>query len=199
MNLYYTWASFWLSYFIFNCLIYDDQSSITKKIITTKQLLNNLGKNAIVTFILTIIMYFIPPLMIIPTDFYGYIKRIIIALVVGEVCFYWFHRALHYPFYKFHADHHTYVVPHSFAGLYAHPVEMIFNFFSILIALQITNHFNIILSCIEGGAVALSISINHSGHHNWLFSSKHHNKHHKKLNCNYGFLMLTDWIFKTLQ
>jgi len=42
--LLYSWISFWSTYLIFGCLLYNDDRSRTKNIITIKELLNRIAQ-----------------------------------------------------------------------------------------------------------------------------------------------------------
>ncbi len=198
--MFYSWVSFWLTYFIGGCILYNDESIIKENYsISTKQLLNTIGLNAILTFICIPFANIIPTLIYVPDTGYGYILRVIMALFIGDLCFYFTHRLLHRPcFYKLHKQHHLYIKPHAFAGLYASPIEMLFsNHLSMILALKlIQSHSNTML-CIESMAVALNILISHSSHD--FIGSPHHDLHHEKMNCNYGFSYIVDIIFGTYQ
>src|SRR5665647_1053589 len=117
MNLYYIWTGFWVTYLVLGCLLYDDHKTVVKNMVTTKQLLNNIGLNALCTLMLTIVMDNLSLTLINSSN---YILRVVIALIVGDFSFYWLHRLLHHPlFYKYHKDHHNFIVPHSFVGVYS--------------------------------------------------------------------------------
>lgn len=196
-----SWISFWMTYYIIGGLLYDDTYTKIINTINTKELLYNLSLNALITLIFVPVANNIPTLIYVPDTIYGYILRILLALIIGDLCFYSMHRLFHHPFlYKYHKMHHNYIKPHSFAGLYSHPIEMLLsNHLSMVLALKlITSHSNIMLM-IESASVALSILINHSGKNNIITGSVSHNMHHKNLKCNYGFLYLSDYIFGTLQ
>lgn len=195
------WISFWLTYFIVGSILYNDTYTQSKRSITTKELLNTLGYNALITLLLCGLLNNTAFLIHVPYTLSGYLLRIGFAVFFGDLSFYWFHRLLHHPlFYQFHKKHHDYIIPHAMMGVYAHPIEMIFNFFSIIIGLTLTNYYSITMLCIESAAVAVSILISHrSAVDIYGFTAMTHNKHHCLLNCNYGFSLVIDWVFGTLR
>jgi sterol desaturase/sphingolipid hydroxylase (fatty acid hydroxylase superfamily) len=190
--------SFWTVYFIGGCLLYDTNYQVTKSDVPIKSLLNNIGRNALLTFLLLPIVSYIPVLIYVPDTIYGYMTRVIISLLCGDLLFYTSHRLLHTRyFYKYHAQHHIYLVPQALAGVYAHWVEMIFsNYLSMVIPLSIISTPYPQMMILEFGAIAFSILQSHSGNNKNLI---HHILHHKFANCNYSFLFLTDYIFGTLR
>ncbi len=189
----YSWISYWLCYFIGGCFLYQEIESK----VSTQQLLYNLGVNSLLTFLFIPITNYIPTLIYVPNNLLGYLLRIILALLIGDLCFYWSHRLFHHPyFYLLHKKHHTYVKPNALAGLYCHPLEMLLsNHLSMIIPLKIIVSYSDTMLMIESGIVALNILKSHSGY-DWV-SGLHHAKHHELLNCNYGFSYITDYIFGT--
>lgn len=196
----YSWISFWLTYLIGGCLFYNDKSIILKNhIVTTNQLLNSIGLNALLTFLCIPLANLIPPLIHVPNTLYGYIARVIMALLIGDLCFYFTHRLLHHPkFYFLHKQHHLYVKPHSIAGLYASSFEMLIsNHLSMVLALTLIDCHSTTMLCIESAMVAANVLKSHSGADDKWQGSPHHNLHHEKMNCNYGFSYITDIVFGT--
>ena len=196
----YSWISFWLTYLIGGCLFYNDQSVVQlNSNITIKQLLNSIGLNALLTFLCIPLANLVPPLIHVPDTLFGYISRVIMALLIGDLCFYFTHRLLHLQkFYFLHKQHHTYIKPHAMAGVYASVFEMLIsNHLSMVLALCLIDCHSTTMLCIESAVVAGNIIKSHSGQDHFLTGSPHHNLHHEKMNCNYGFSYITDIIFGT--
>ena len=202
--LIYSWIAFWATYFLGTFITYNTGNLPTgiirsKKIITAYEIMNTIKVNACLTFLLLPITEQIPTLIYVPDTWLGYLLRITLALIIGDLCFYITHRLLHHPYlYKYHQKHHEFIVPYSLTGLYSSPVEMILsNHLSMVIPLKlITSHSNTMLM-LESAAVAFNILKSHSGYDSELYGSPHHNIHHKYMIHNYGFLYITDIIFGT--
>jgi lathosterol oxidase len=168
--------------------------------VTTTQLLKTVGVNAIVTLFVSLV-FWIPQIQL-PKTFVGYILHIFLSTLVGEFCSYWSHRLLHTSiFYPYHKMHHNYIVPNTLVGVYSHPVEMAINFVSVLIGLTLTSSYNQYTLMLESAVVAMGILLSHRADVDLIFDfgAKMHNIHHRDVNCNYGFLIIFDWIFGTLK
>lgn len=187
----YEVISFWLTYLIGGYLL--DGSTTDNN----PQLYRTLGVNALLSFALIPITENIPTLIIVPNTFVGYLIRISIAILIGDLWLYLSHRLLHHRwFYRFHKQHHTYTAPHALTGLYAHPVEYILsNHLSMMIPLKIISLHT--LAPIESAVVALDILISHTGRNNNHPSAKYHTLHHERHNCNYSFAYVSDMLFGT--
>lgn len=198
--MFYSWCSYWVTYFVAGCLFYNNTNEkiMTNSMITTQNLLNTLGVNALITFLFIPIANMIPPIIIYSDTWYGYIARILTALIIGDLCFYWSHRLMHKPFfYYLHKKHHLYVIPHSLAGLYTSPIEMLIsNHLSMVLALKLVSCYSVDMLILESAVVALNILKSHNSDKIWE-GSQHHDLHHKKMNCNFGFSYMTDIIFGT--
>jgi sterol desaturase/sphingolipid hydroxylase (fatty acid hydroxylase superfamily) len=194
--LLYSWISFWLTYFIIGCLFHNDENVKINAnfIVTTQNLLNTIGLNAVITFLFIPIADKIPSIIYTPNTLYGYILRIIIALIIGDLCFYWSHRLFHHPkLYFLHKKHHLYIVPTSLAGVFCSPFEMLIsNHLSMVLALKLVHIHSVEMLMIESSVIALNILKSHSSS---SIAGFHHAKHHSAFNCNYGFSYLTDIIF----
>jgi sterol desaturase/sphingolipid hydroxylase (fatty acid hydroxylase superfamily) len=198
--MFYSWISFWLTYFIGGCFLYNDTHiKMMSNSITTKELLHTLGVNALVTFLFIPIANMIPTIIYYPDTLIGYIFRIITAVIIGDLCFYWSHRLFHRPFFYFlHKKHHLYIIPHSLAGLYCSPIEMLIaNHLSIVLALKLVSIHSTEMLMLESAVIALNILKSHSGVPSYFSGSPHHALHHDKMNCNYGFSYITDIVFGT--
>lgn len=197
------WCSFWLSYMIFGMLFYNQSNAklLPNHHINPQNIFNTIGLNAILSFLFIPIINLFPVLITVSDSIYGYILRVFLSLAIGEFIFYWSHRLLHTSyFYKYHKQHHLYTVPHSFAGLYASPVEyLISNHFSMVFPLKVISNPYPFMLIIESIAVSLNILKSHHSKVSLLTGSKSHLLHHEKMNCNYGFSRIVDWLFGTYQ
>lgn len=195
--MFYSWISFWLTYFIGGCLLYNDDHVKLLQKVTNYDLLHTLGINALITFLFIPIANAVPTIIHYPDTFIGYLFRIVTSIIIGDLCFYWSHRLFHHPYFYFlHKKHHLYVIPHALAGLYCSPIEMLIaNHLSMVLALKLVSNQHMII--IESAAVAFNILKSHSGIPGYLKGSPHHALHHDKMNCNYGFSYLIDILFGT--
>jgi sterol desaturase/sphingolipid hydroxylase (fatty acid hydroxylase superfamily) len=188
-----------MTYLSMGWLLYDESYTKTKVKVTKKDLVKTITTNILVTLCISLLN--IIPQLKLQQSLLGYIIHILCSFVVGDLCSYGFHRLLHHSsFYHFHKQHHEYIIPHTFVGVYCHPIEMAFNFASILISLTITSSYNNLTLIMETCIVAMGILLSHRADDHLLFDfgAKMHNIHHKELNCNYGFSMIMDWAFGTL-
>lgn len=201
--MFYSWISFWLTYFIGGCFFYNDKyvKIMPNSIITFQNLMHTLGINALITFAFIPIANAIPSIIIYPNTLIGYLFRVMTATFIGDICFYWSHRLFHHRlFYFLHKKHHEYIIPHSLAGLYCSPAEMLItNHLSIVLALKLVSIHSPVMLIIESSVIALNILKSHSGIPDYIQGSPHHALHHDKMNCNYGFSYITDIIFDTYQ
>jgi len=197
----YSWISFWLTYFIFGCYFYDDTNIkiLPNHIVTTKNLLNTIANNAILTFLFIPIANKIPTIFYYEHNLYGYIFRVLTALIIGDLCFYWSHRLFHWSYFYFlHKKHHLYIVPTTLAGVFCSPIEMfISNHLSMVLALKLVDIYSVEMLMLESAIVAGNILLSHSSKTKYANGSPHHDLHHLKLNCNYGFSYITDIVFGT--
>ena len=90
-----SWVSFWITFFIAGCLLHQEDTIMIQPV-TTTQLLNTLGLNAVLSFLFIPIANSIPTLIIVPDTWLGYMTRIILSLLIGDIIFYTSHRLLHY-------------------------------------------------------------------------------------------------------
>lgn len=189
--------SFWLTYFIGGCFFYDDmpRKTIHGNQVPMSKILSVLGKNALLSFILLPLIDCIPTIIIV--DYY--LIRIMLLLVIGDIWFYWTHRLLHTSYlYQYHKMHHTFIQPHSLAGLYAHPVEYILsNYLSMMIPFKLISSPYPGMIIFEAALVAGNILKSHSSIESFIFGSPHHSRHHEMNNCNFGFLYINDLMFNT--
>ncbi|HSW76872.1 MAG TPA: sterol desaturase family protein [Candidatus Saccharimonadales bacterium] len=197
----WSWAAFWLTHLIFGMLFYSDDhvDFLPNHHVTTKQLLNTVGLNALLTFLFIPIANIIPTLIMVNDTFIGYISRILMALLIGDLIFYWTHRLFHHPFfYQIHKKHHHFVSPTVLAGLYCHPLEMLLsNHLAMVIPLKLIQSHSPYMLMFESSVVSLNILKSHSSNKNFLTGSPHHNVHHEKMSKNFGFSYITDILFGT--
>jgi sterol desaturase/sphingolipid hydroxylase (fatty acid hydroxylase superfamily) len=179
------WLSYWVSYFYFSFR----EDDILKFKVSIYKLYSVLLLNMFLS-------YWIHPCHIIiylPNNNLSYLLRWVLAAIISDIWIYTTHRLLHTPLlYEYHKMHHLYQEPHASAGLYAHPVEFIFNnYLGMIIPLSIISHQELML--FETAFVAYDIVRSHIDKNNY------HGLHHLHNNCNYGFLFLSDYIFDTLR
>ena len=192
----YSFIAFWSTYFVFGYFLNNHHESIVlpNNHVSMKDIYYSLIMNMFVSFIFIPITNLIPIILYLPDIWYYYIVRWILALLIGDAMLYISHRLLHFPFYRFHKQHHVYTNPHVLAGLYAHPIEYLFsNHLSMIIPMKLISNHNLIW--LESAVIALNILISHSGKNN--LDAKMHTLHHERNNCNYSFLYLMDIIFGT--
>lgn len=194
------WISFWLTYLIISTILYDSSFSKSKMVISFCDIIKIIITNMFITLLLSLFIT-LPMIKLSPT-LSNYIIHIIIAFIIGDLCSYGFHRLLHTSyFYHIHKIHHRYIIPHTFVGVYCHPIEMMFNYLSILLSLMMTSSYNNLTLMMEASIISLGILLSHRANVNLLFDfgSKMHNIHHQQMNYNYGFSMIIDWLFGTLK
>ena len=185
----YEVISFWVAYLIVGYFLDDNTDN-------NKDLYKTLGLNAFIAFSLIPLTDSIPVLIHVPDGIAGYIIRVIIALLIGDLWLYLSHRLLHAYLYRFHKQHHIYTKPHALTGLYAHPVEYVLsNHLSMIIPLRIVGRHELI--ALESIVVAIDILISHMGRNANYPSAKYHTLHHERHNCNYSFAYVSDILFGT--
>ena len=185
----YEVISFWLAYAIGGYFLDDHKEN-------TYDLYKTLIINALISFMLVPITDQLPVLIHVPDGVFGYIIRVIIALLIGDLWLYLTHRLLHCYLYKYHKQHHIYTKPHALTGLYAHPVEYVLsNHLSMIIPIRIIGRHELIV--LESAVVAIDILISHMGRNVNFPSAKYHTLHHERHNCNYSFAYVSDMLFGT--
>lgn len=185
----YEVVSFWAAYVIGGYFLDDHKDNNCK-------LYKTLIINALISFTLLPITDKIPVLIEVPDGIFGYILRVVMALLIGDLWLYLTHRLLHTYLYQFHKQHHIYVKPHALTGLYAHPVEYVLsNHLSMIIPLRIIARHELI--ALESMVVAIDILISHMGRNANYPSAKYHTLHHERHDCNYSFAYISDMLFGT--
>lgn len=189
----YEVISFWCAYVIAGYFL--DDSTNEKN---TYHLYKTLFINALISHMLIPITDRIPILIELPDGIIGYVVRVILALLIGDLWLYLSHRLLHAYLYQFHKQHHIYSKPHALTGLYAHPVEYVLsNHLSMMIPLKIIGRQELIW--VETMVVAIDILISHMGRDTNYPSAKYHTLHHERHNCNYSFAYVSDMLFGTYE
>lgn len=212
VQLYYGWSAFWISYFV-GSLFFPSEKGKTRPIakITNKKVVVSLIRNCLVTSLTLPVIYFIPQTIWLPNIWYGHLLKYALAMLLGEIWFYYSHRLMHHKwFYKWHSDHHAFIQPYALAGLYCSWVEMILvNYLAIWIPFQLLG-FSILETCVGSMLIALNVLKGHAGLQlysersalakwiiDWIFSSETHDLHHEKMTANFGLLYLLDRIHGT--
>ncbi len=195
----YSWAAFWLTFFIGGSLFYNHRNAKTlpNTHVSDDYLHQVVATNALISLFFIPFTEFIPTLIFVSNTFYGYLLRLFLALLIGETIFYTSHRLLHHPkLYYFHKLHHTFSTPHPMAGLYASPLEyFVANHLSMVIPLKIISCYHPWLLVIESTIVSLNILKSHSGHENFAaWHQRHHDLNHYS---NFGFSYLFDILLGT--
>lgn len=189
-------VSFWLTYLLVGYFLDDEKNSVAVRNLDRFDLYKNLFINMVLTFLITPLTNCIPTLIMVPDGIIGYLIRITLATLMADIWLYITHRLLHYPFYRFHKQHHIYTNPHALAGLYAHPIEFIFsNHLSMIIPLKLISNHSLIM--VEAAFVAIDILYSHVGKDSNHPSAKYHNLHHEQQNCNYSFAYISDIVMGT--
>lgn len=195
-DIFFSCVSFWFTYFVCGYFLDDDKNSISFRNLSKYDLYKTLIINMCLTFLLIPITNKIPTVIIVSDGFVGYIFRVGLAILMGDVWLYITHRLLHYPFYRFHKQHHIYTNPHALAGLYAHPIEYIFsNHLSMIVPLKLISRHELMM--VETAFVAFDILRSHAGRDDNHPSAKYHTLHHERMNCNYSFAYVSDKLFGT--
>jgi sterol desaturase/sphingolipid hydroxylase (fatty acid hydroxylase superfamily) len=129
-------------------------------------------------------------------DYGQEIVKIAVLVVVEEVVFYSAHRILHtlpILFRSVHSIHHEPIRPDGMHAFYAHPLEvLIVNLGPVALTHSLVQFHR------TSFTFALCIGLVNtvlSGHTSRLQSGPHQ-IHHRRFNCNYGFLFM-DYIFRT--
>lgn len=200
IELYSIWFTFWLTYFCFGCLFPQDKTK-TRTPVTYDDVTRCLIYNCLVTTIPIPILSYIPHIF---PDI-SIVKYMLFPLLT-EIWFYYSHRIMHTKyFYKWHKDHHNFIISYGLAGLYCSPTEMIFvNQLSVAIPFQLLG-FSFKELVIINILVALNILKSHAafGYRDnsplYLKEISLHDIHHSRLNCNYGIFCILDRLHDTFQ
>jgi fatty acid hydroxylase domain-containing protein 2 len=126
------------------------------------------------------------------------IGEIISMIIAAEILFFHMHKLFHckYLYAKFHYVHHEWTTPQSFASHDSHVIEHIFcNMMPfILPTIFMTN--NIISVYTYLFLATLSLVNSHAKE---PLVSNIHTLHHKRRDCNYGFLFFCDYLYGSLR
>lgn len=194
------WGLFWFTYFLVGWLI-PKNSFVIRKSENDKKLYQTLFVNLVITLLTLPFIRKVPQII----DIQNSLIRYGLFFILADCWLYSFHWLAHREiFYKYHRQHHEYIVPHALAGLYCSAPEMILiNQCSLAIPLQLLGYttYEKYIFCI---LAAMNVLKSHCGHDCltiWKYkipiNSKEHEKHHIYLTCNYGMLGLFDWINST--
>lgn len=127
------------------------------------------------------------------------IARMIFHGLIGDQWFYWTHRLMHrrWLYSKIHYIHHQWTYPMAIRTIYAHPIEhIVCNLGAIAIGPLIwpTNQLFMTLWVV---VATFNAVLGHSGLNLPLTSVEKHDLHHRFLNCNYGTVGLSDYVYGT--
>ena len=139
------------------------------------------------------------------------IFQVVVAFVIDDIFFYFYHRWLHenkYMLKTVHSIHHRATKPFPLEYLYAHPVEWLLGMIGAFLGFAILFMFmpvNLYAFWIFGGLRNLheihihsDLELPISSKIPLLSKTKHHDDHHAKLTGNYSStFMWMDRIFKT--
>jgi len=132
--------------------------------------------------------------------FNEFVVDVCIFLIVEELLFYYFHRALHHPklYGRFHKYHHEWTAPIGIAAIYATPLEHICsNILPVLTGPLIAGSHVGIIWVWQSVAMMTAIST-HSGYHiPFQPSPEAHDFHHLRFNVNFGVLGILDYLHGT--
>lgn len=120
------------------------------------------------------------------------VAKLVFAIGLEEVLFYWVHMALHAYFYEtVHKIHHEFVTPISWIALYAHPFEhLLCNLMPPLFSMWFLG-MSPGLAKFWAFVATLSAVIAHG------LPDGPHDYHHKKLNYNFGVTGILDHLLAT--
>jgi len=133
-------------------------------------------------------------------DLYTSFLHIFVAMLLHDVSFYHFHRALHHrKLYKhIHKIHHEFQSPMAAVSTYAHPVEHFLtgvlgpSLGPMLMGSPLPVHWAWFMWLV------VQTMNDHSGYHFPLaFSPEFHDYHHLKFHTSYGWLTFWDWFYGT--
>lgn len=129
-----------------------------------------------------------------------FLMKLLGCRVIADVWFYTAHRILHTAYlFRFHAIHHQWHQPVSFAAFYAHPIEnMLGNLFTILLAFHILQPSHLLANFWIVLVITQSV-LSHSGNLKIgpLEIKATHDDHHHHYNCDYGNSLFMDRLFQT--
>lgn len=166
-----------------------------------------LYRNFSVLFVLTLL---IPPILDctpIPSCLsglgeFGIVGQWFLSSIVLEIWFYYTHRLIHYPslYRLFHKQHHEFIKPYSWTGLYCSITELIgINLLSVSIGPLIVGMkgWNLMLWTIN--VAVLTVLGHHSEFNIPFISDGKHDIHHLQFKYNYGIFETLDRLHGTFQ
>src|SRR5579864_2725157 len=119
-QLYQGLIVFWTTYFGVSWFFPTDQVISRRSAkITHEKVVNRLAQNCLVTALMIPVLSYIPPILAFSSGWTAYLSKFILLPLIAELWFYYMHRLMHHRFfYRWHADHHAFIQPYAFAGLY---------------------------------------------------------------------------------
>lgn len=116
-------------------------------------------------------------------------------LILADLLFYSFHRAVHHPkLFFLHKQHHEYIYPYGISAIYSSYIEFILgNLVPLLLPCYLLDIPDEIIRNLIIYSTMWTVIVSHSSLQ--TFENKH-NIHHQKLKYNYG-LFISDYIFNT--
>mmetsp|Transcript_15428 Transcript_15428/g.23454 ORF Transcript_15428/g.23454 Transcript_15428/m.23454 type:complete len:173 (-) Transcript_15428:219-737(-) len=129
--------------------------------------------------------------------------KIPIQAILTDISFYTIHYTLHQfslLYQHIHKVHHRFVAPTAMTCVYAHPLEFAFgNIFPIFFGPMLTNAHPFTCWALWFPLATLGTCIGHCGYRIFGHYEDPHDKHHSNVQCNYGGMCISDYIFGTLK
>lgn len=181
------WASYWLSYVIFQGLLPADRIDPDRR----WRIALVVFRNCITTFILSCAWSkLFENMHVISTPWWFAWP---VSYFIMDVVFYVFHRALHHPrIYSWHKQHHSVNFAYPASALYCSNLEAAADLISHTIGPMIFG-FGHVEICIWSAMIALHSLVLHSH-----IEPRYHITHHIRQNCNYGITKFPDYICGTV-
>jgi len=136
----------------------------------------------------------------ISTGEFGIVIQWVISSIVLEIWFYYTHRLIHYPplYRLFHKQHHEFIKPYSWTGLYCSITELIgINLLSVSIGPLLIGMTGWNLMAWTITISVLTVLSHHSEFNVPFLSDGKHDIHHLQFKYNYGIFETLDRLHGT--